>query len=59
MLRKGAATRALQENASTRTPPMRPIAAFTPASYVRDNVIGLAAFLLALASTVLIRLRSA
>ena len=31
-----------------------PIAAFTPASYVRDNVIGLAAFLLALASTVLI-----
>ncbi len=31
-----------------------PIAAFTPATYVRDNVIGLAAFLLALASTVLI-----
>ena len=31
-----------------------PIAPFTPATYVRDNVIGLAAFLLALASTVLI-----
>lgn len=30
------------------------IAAFTPASYVRDNVIGLAAFLLALTSTTII-----
>ena len=34
--------------------PEDPIAAFTPASYVRDNVIGLGAFLLALASTVLV-----
>lgn len=31
-----------------------PIAPFTPATYVRDNVIGLAAFLLVLISTVLI-----
>ena len=45
--------RALQENALTRTPPMRPSLPSRPLP-MRDNVIGLAAFLLALASTVLI-----
>ena len=53
MLARGRDASAAGERVNAHTA-NAPIAAFTPASYVRDNVIGLAAFLLALASTVLI-----